>query len=78
MSALREKESEILTSLSNSPKSLSELAEELGAGFSKTTVHRIVTSLAKDGRIVASGSGRSAKYEITSVGRLFNRKCLMP
>ena len=72
MSALREKESEILTSLSNSPKSLSELAEELGAGFSKTTVHRIVTSLAKDGRIVASGSGRSAKYEITSVGRLFN------
>ena len=45
MSALREKESEILTSLSNSPKSLSELAEELGAGFSKTTVHRIVTSL---------------------------------
>lgn len=72
MSALREKESKILTSLSNSPKSLLELAEELGAGFSKTTVHRIVTSLAKDGRIVASGSGRSAKYEITSVGRLFN------
>lgn len=72
MSSLREKESKILTSLSNSPKSLSELAEELGAGFSKTTVHRIVSSLAKDGKVTMNGSARSAKYEITNLGRLFN------
>lgn len=72
MTVLREKESKILTSLCNSPKSLSELAEDLGAGFSKTTVHRIVSSLSKEGKVAASGSGRSAKYGITDVGRLFN------
>lgn len=72
MPSLREKESKILSSLSNSPKSLSELAEELGAGFSKTTVHRIVSSLSKEGKVAPSGSGRSAKYGIADVGRLFN------
>lgn len=72
MANLREKESKILTSLSNSPKSLSELAEELGAGFSKTTVHRIVSSLSKENKVAKRGSGRSAKYGITNVGRLFN------
>lgn len=72
MPTLREKESKVLSSLSNSPKSLSELAEELGAGFSKTTVHRLVSSLAKDGKVVSIGAGRSAKYEVTNLGRLFN------
>lgn len=72
MSALRQKESKILSSLSISPKSLSELATELGTGFSKTTVHRIVSSLSKEGKVAASGSGRSAKYRITDVGRLFS------
>lgn len=72
MTPFCEKESKILSSLCNSPKSLSELATELGTGFSKTTVHRIISSLAKDGKVFATGSGRSAKYEITTVGRLFN------
>lgn len=72
MSTLREKESKILSSLCNSPKSLSELAEDLGAGFSKTTVHRIVSSLSKERKVAPSGSGRSAKYGITDTGRLFN------
>ena len=63
MSILLDKESKVLSSLFNSPKSLSELADELGAGFSKTTVHRLVSS---------SGAGRSAKYEVTNLGRLFN------
>lgn len=72
MTILLEKESKILSSLSNSPKSLSELADELGAGFSKTTVHRLVSSLAKAGKVVSSGAGRSAKYEVTDLGRLFN------
>ena len=72
MSILLDKESKVLSSLFNSPKSLSELADELGAGFSKTTVHRLVSSLAKDGKVVSSGAGRSAKYEVTNLGRLFN------
>lgn len=72
MTVLSEKESKILSSLSTSSKSLSELAEELGSGFSKTTVHRIVSSLAKDGMVVANGSGRSGNYEITNLGRLLN------
>lgn len=72
MTTFCEKESKILSSLCNSPKSLSGLAENLGAGFSKTTVHRIISSLAKDGKVFATGSGRSAKYEITTAGRLFN------
>lgn len=72
MTILLDKESKVLSSLSNSPKSLSELAEELGAGFSKTTVHRLVSSLAKEGKVVSSGAGRSAKYEVTNLGRLFN------
>ena len=72
MPTLLDKESKVLSSLSNSPKSLSELAEELGAGFSKTTVHRLVSSLAKDGKVVSIGAGRSAKYEVTNLGRLFN------
>lgn len=72
MAILLEKESKILSSLSISPKSLSELAEELGAGFSKTTVHRIVSSLVKDGMVVANGSGRSGNYAITDLGRLLN------
>ena len=72
MSILLDKESKGLSSLFNSPKSLSELADELGAGFSKTTVHRLVSSLTKDGKVVSSGAGRSAKYEVTNLGRLFN------
>lgn len=72
MSILLDKESKVLSSLFNSPKSLSELADELGAGFSKTTVHRLVSSLTKDGKVVSSGAGRSAKYEVTNLGRLFN------
>lgn len=74
MSILLDKESKVLPSLFNSPKSLSELADELGAGFSKTTVHRLVSSLAKDGKVVSSGAGRSAKYEVTNLGRLFNSR----
>ena len=72
MSILLDKESKVLSSLFNSPKSLSELADELGAGFSKTTVHRLVSSLTKDGKVVSSGAGRSAKYKVTNLGRLFN------
>ena len=72
MTIASEKESKILSSLCNSPKSLSELAEDLGDGFSKTTVHRIFSSLSKEGKVAASGSGRSAKYGITDTGRLFN------
>lgn len=72
MSILLDKESKVLSSLFNSPKSLSELADELGAGFSKTTVHRLDSSLTKDGKVVSSGAGRSAKYEVTNLGRLFN------
>lgn len=72
MTIASDKESKILSSLCNSPKSLSELAKDLGAGFSKTTVHRIVSSLSKEGKVAARGSGRSAKYGITNVGRLFN------
>ena len=72
MSILLDKESKVLSSLFNSPKSLSELADELGAGFSKTTVHRLVSSLTKDGKVVSSVAGRSAKYEVTNLGRLFN------
>ena len=72
MSILLDKESKVLSSLFNSPKSLSELADELGAGFSKTTVHRLVSSLTKDGKVVSSGAGRSAKYEVTNLGILFN------
>lgn len=57
MSILLDKESKVLSSLSNSPKSLSEL----GAGFSKTTVYRLVSSLAKDGKLAVPGDLPSMK-----------------
>lgn len=61
MSILLDKESKVLSSLSNSPKSLAELADELGAGFSKTTVYRLVSSLAKDGKLAVPGDLPSMK-----------------
>lgn len=51
--------------------SLSRISAALGSGFSKTTVHRLIGELLKNGFVKVQGAGRNSVYALTEYGRLF-------